>query len=65
MTENQTVTLPLHQRLQLIKMSKRLKTNSQALRVLKSERLVGAKWKAIEDERSSKDVSSASTNSSP
>ena len=45
-----TVTLPLHQRLQLIKMSRRLQSNSQALRVLKDEGgWFGAKWKAIEE----------------
>ena len=51
--EAQAVTLPLHQRLQLIKMSKRLKTNSEALKVLKNEGgWFGAKWKAIEEKRS-------------
>ncbi|GMH63872.1 hypothetical protein TrST_g9268 [Triparma strigata] len=35
--EEKEVTLPLHQRIQLIKMSKKLKSNAAALRVLKRE----------------------------
>jgi len=45
------VTLPLHQRIQLIKMSKRLKKTSEVLKVLKSEGAwFGDKWSAIESQ---------------
>ena len=45
------VTLPLHQRLKLIRLSKKLKTNGQALNVLKNEGdWFGQKWDNIEAE---------------
>ena len=45
------VTLPLHQRLQLIKLSKRLKSNAAALNVLKQEgSWFGAEWDKIDAE---------------
>mmetsp|Transcript_20309 Transcript_20309/g.42340 ORF Transcript_20309/g.42340 Transcript_20309/m.42340 type:complete len:753 (+) Transcript_20309:60-2318(+) len=47
--EKKSVTLPLHQRIQLIRAARRLKSNSQALSVLKREGAwFGSKWAAIE-----------------
>jgi hypothetical protein len=47
--ENAKVTLPLHQRIQLIKMSRRLKKTSDVLKVLKHEGAwFGDKWQSIE-----------------
>lgn len=46
------VTLPLHQRLQLIKMSRGLRNNSQALKVLRNEgNWFGEKWRSINLEK--------------
>mmetsp|Transcript_28101 Transcript_28101/g.47512 ORF Transcript_28101/g.47512 Transcript_28101/m.47512 type:complete len:759 (+) Transcript_28101:73-2349(+) len=47
-----TITLPLHQRLTLIKLSHGLKSNRQALRILKEEgSWFGKKWTDIDSQR--------------
>jgi len=52
---NKTIVLPLHQRLQLLRISRRATTTREALKVLKTEGAwFGAKWKNIEDERAKK-----------
>lgn len=50
--EEKEVTLPLHQRLALIKLSRGLKTNRQALKILMQEgSWFGKKWDAVREER--------------
>jgi len=53
---NRKVTLPLHQRLKLIRASKKLKNNSQALNILKNDgEWFGKKWDEIEQEERGED----------
>ena len=61
--ENDGVTLPLHQRLQLIKMSKKVKSNSAALKYLKEEGdWFGQKWRNIHLEKGGKGDKTLSQN---
>ena len=50
--EQPTITLPLHQRLHLIRLSRNINSNRKALQVLKDEgNWFGAKWSAIQNAR--------------
>ena len=60
------ITLPLHQRIQLIKLSKRLTSNKQALNVLKSEGAwFGDEWKRIEEEEAKNNPGDNKENATP
>jgi hypothetical protein len=52
LSQQKEITLPLHQRLTLIKLSHGLKSNRQALQILKEEgSWFGKKWNGINDEK--------------
>jgi hypothetical protein len=58
--EQPSVTLPLHQRLHLIRISRNVNSNREALKILKDEgNWFGAKWTAIEKAKNKqKDITS-------